>query len=1689
MKLKHWTLLGLVVISSLAIGQAVVVPPPLLNIAQSPLFARASLPPLNMLVMGKDHKIYYEAYNDASDLDGDGVPDVGYQGWQTKVVNGETKFKIDYYGYFNSFACYTWDGSKFNPASAAPNKTCSGQWSGDFLNYLTTSRMDALRRVLYGGWRQVDTAAETVLQGAFFPQDAHSWGKEYQSVARDGYNIANYAPLSAPSNGTYHLFAVTTVSDNSAPLFRVMQNSPYRIWNWLSIEGPVANNKCFNSGNSRVDCIGTTTTWSLVPAGSLTNLSIATWKRTVGGAGPATLAAMDTLFTNNAVDANLCGSGTVTSINKTNSNNPFTGNGCTNDNYLTRITGTLNIATAGTYHFAVDGDDAIDLTIDGVAVVGWYGGHGNNRTDAGLSSHSGSINLSAGTHTITFRHEEGAGDDNWGLFWENTGGANRRDDYAVRVSVCPDTEALRDTTCKAYPSGHYKPTGILHDYGESERMYFGLVTGSQQNNLQGGKLRRNVGNFAEEIVANTGQFRTDVNGIARSIDRLRMIGGAYNNSTTNNLNSDSNWSWANNGGDCGGTGDLITNGNCRMWGNPIAEMMYESLRYFAGAEAATPQFATGGSANGTNEETAMGLTTDTWKDPYKTAANGGLGYPTCARPYQTVISDINPSYDGDLPGSAFTGAVAPTGVTPANIAGFSASGQGQTIWNHEFTGARNVFIGEVGGVTDGAPTAKSASSFGNIRGLAPEEPTKTGTYYSASVARFGKTTDLNSALNDQKMSTYSIALASPLPRIEVPVGDGSQKVTLVPFAKTVSGTFGGGTRKPTNTIVDFYIQELKNFPGQTVDNAVNGGRAKAVFRINYEDVEQGNDHDMDTIARYEVAAKADGTVDVQVISEYAAGSANQYMGYVLSGSNRDGIYLEVCDLQNNIGNPGNSTDKSLCEATNTVYRFNTPPGRDPGYCDTGAPPADCAGLPPTSSVRNFSAGTSSATQLMDPLWYAAKYGGFTDTNGNNLPDGTEWDADNDGVPDNYFLVTNPLNLRSQLTKAFDAIQAQTGTSGTISLAGSRVSSTSFAVLPSYSSLAGGHDWIGEVTAQNIGTNGQLGSVRWTASSRMPTDATGVAARKIFTALSDVNEANRATAVQPFLATNLGTTNVEIFNRLGSMNPFGDFGSITPNEMVNYLRGERGMEGTTKPTAPFRRRTGILGDIINSTPVIASKRANYGWSSASGLTAAQRTAYSAYVTAKASRPEYVYVGANDGMLHAFDDTGNETFAYIPNGVLSNMAWLADPNYTHRYYVDGAMTLSDVLIDGSWQSVLVGAAGAGGKSVFAINTSNPSSFTASDVRWEVNGLTDTDMGYVMGKPLIVPTDNGRWVAIFGNGYNSQNGNPVLFIVDVETGEVIRKLAPDDLDTTTPNGLGNISAIDTDGDGLVDTVYGGDLLGNVWKFGIGAASEAAWSVSLGGAPLFVATDAAGNRQPITGSFEIAVGPGSGYMLYFGTGRYFVSGDNNASLGQQVQSLYGVWDNGTTAVENTWRTDGLLVAQTMATGGTTPETRTITRNPVSYLAKRGWYLDLLVAGANTGERFIATPRIQSGKVYLPTYQPGFASDCAPGGKNWLYALDPLSGGAAFGQITLPPDGVVGGGNTGGITTGDGAPSRGVGVTQPLPIAPIYCDPSDTSCVPGDEDDPPDTKCSEVILDPSDPTKSLIVQRACGRQSWRQLL
>ncbi|MFZ2235439.1 MAG: PilC/PilY family type IV pilus protein, partial [Dokdonella sp.] len=1332
-----------------------------IDVSQQPLFTQVAEAPLNMLVMGKDHKIYYEAYNDASDLNGDGALDIGYK-----------PAIIDYYGNFNSFICYTWASDKFVPSSATADKKCSGKWSGDFLNYLTTSRMDALRRVLYGGWRQVDTATETVLQGAYFPQDGHSWGKEYQSAARDGYVISEYAPLTAPVAGRFHLFAVTTLKGNGnaypgyqAPVLRVLTNTDKRVWNWLSIEGPVAGNKCFTSGNSRTDCVPSsnsgTGTWDVVPPSDFSGLTITTWKH--NGTHPANTAAMNTFFTTYATSANLCGTGTVSLINTTGSdNNPFAGtNGCTHENYLTRISGQLLVPTAGTFRFAVDGDDAVDVLIDGNVLVGWYDGHGNNRNAASLMSHSAEITLTAGTHTVEFRHEEVFGGDNWGLLGFTGGAVVGLTDYEVRVQSCPSSNAaFRETSCKSYPNGQYKPTGILHDYGETSRMYFGLITGTQYNNLEGGVLRRNMGSFGDEINANTGQFKTSVDGIANTISEFRMIGGDYN-SGSDNTNADSNWNWGNGTGSCPSQGSSpLLNGECRMWGNPLAEMLYESMRYYAGAASPTSRFNTL-SNPGSGEETTMNLKKDTWKDPYGAVGSGGGGFPICARPFQTIISDINPSYDGDLPGSAFTGAITSTGTTPATISGFNAASEGQAIWTAEFGGgSKSVFIGDVNNVTDGVPTAKTASSFGNIRGLSPEEPTKGGTYYTASVARYARLNDVNAAPGPQKVSTYAIALASPLPRIDFPVGNG--KVTLLPFGKTASGTFGTGARKPTNTIVDFYVESIANLPNQPFNSTINGGRPFAVFRINYEDVEQGNDHDMDAIVRYLISANADNTVTVTLNSEYAAGSADQNMGYVMSGTTEDGVYLDVRDSDSGAG-------------SFMPYGFNTPNPILPGGCAIAIPPAACASQLPLTSTRTFTPTASNATGgaifLNDPLWYAAKYGA-------PVPGNT--DVDGDGVPDNYFLVTNPATLRTQLDKAFQDIITQSLPSASIATSSPRyVQGSSLAYEVSYNA----NDWTGDLKAYQLAADGTYANATpiWSASAKMPV----FGLRNIYTGQG----AATSTTVSgvPFTVAGMSTTTMSTLQ--GALDP----AVFVPSELIDYLRGDKSREVSqptcTPTTCMYRKRSTNLGDVLNSTPaVIGVTSFGYSLLPTTIAGAAAVNSYEAYVTSKKSiygnsnNQPIIFVGSNDGMVHAFDGRetsggGVELFAYVPRSIIGNIHELARPNYIHKYFVDGTPSIADAYFGGGWKSVLVASVGAGGKGIYALDITNPRTFDGGDVMWEFDSSVDPSMGQFVGRPAIGISENTgagrRWIAAFGNGYNSVNQRAVLFVRRLDNGNSIARI----------------------------------------------------------------------------------------------------------------------------------------------------------------------------------------------------------------------------------------------------------------------------------------------------------------------------
>jgi type IV pilus assembly protein PilY1 len=253
---------SLMITGTVAVGNAT--PPAATDYEAYPPFLAASVPPLVMLVMGRNHKLYYEAYNDASDLDGDGTLDITYK-----------PDAIDYYGYFDSFKYYEYDSTdkRFEPRGLTVNASgvvdgigkmapTGDYWSGDFLNYLTMSRMDAMRKVLYGGMRSTDTTTETVLERAYIPQDAHSWGKEYTSIATDGYDIRDYSPLGLPTLGKRHLLASTSLADAAdasyAPLLRVLPNNIHRIWDWVAKERPVCDDS--------LETPAAVGSWQIVPA-------------------------------------------------------------------------------------------------------------------------------------------------------------------------------------------------------------------------------------------------------------------------------------------------------------------------------------------------------------------------------------------------------------------------------------------------------------------------------------------------------------------------------------------------------------------------------------------------------------------------------------------------------------------------------------------------------------------------------------------------------------------------------------------------------------------------------------------------------------------------------------------------------------------------------------------------------------------------------------------------------------------------------------------------------------------------------------------------------------------------------------------------------------------------------------------------------------------------------------------------------------------------------------------------------------------------------------------------------------------------------------------------------------------------------------------------------------------------------
>ncbi len=439
--------------------------------------------------------------------------------------------------------------------------------------------------------------------------------------------------------------------------------------------------------------------------------------------------------------------------------------------------------------------------------------------------------------------------------------------------------------------------------------------------------------------------------------------------------------------------------------------------------------------------------------------------------------------------------------------------------------------------------------------------------------------------------------------------------------------------------------------------------------------------------------------------------------------------------------------------------------------------------------------------------------------------------------------------------------------------------------------------------------------------------------------------------------------------------------------LNFIRGDRANEGTT-----YRKRTSVLGDIIHSTPIYVGKP-EIDWPIAG---------YADFKKANAAREGIIYVGANDGMLHAFESaSGEEVFAYIPGNLYSTDAkaglhYLTDPAYAHRFYVDLTPSVSDAQLGSDWKTVLIGGQRSGGRGLFALDITDPSTFSetnaANMVLWEFSDTNDSDLGYTYSQPIVGKTNyEGKWAVFVGNGYNSTAHKAALFIIFLDGSGYVKIEAPAaGVSASAPNGLSSPAVIDNNGDAIADAVYAGDLHGNLWAFDVSDKEKSNWKVRHGSNPLFKSSA----DTPITSAPQVVelnckkTGMCEKHnLVIFGTGRYLTDADKSSTT---TQRMLGVIDR------NSDTTGGItldkLVQQTVTEV-------TVDSNAVRYLsanavnwsaaATKGWYFNL----PESGERIIVDPFIRGDIAYFNTMRPTVGI-CTNESTNWFMGVDWATGG-----------------------------------------------------------------------------------------------
>lgn len=427
---------------------------------------------------------------------------------------------------------------------------------------------------------------------------------------------------------------------------------------------------------------------------------------------------------------------------------------------------------------------------------------------------------------------------------------------------------------------------------------------------------------------------------------------------------------------------------------------------------------------------------------------------------------------------------------------------------------------------------------------------------------------------------------------------------------------------------------------------------------------------------------------------------------------------------------------------------------------------------------------------------------------------------------------------------------------------------------------------------------------------------------------------------------------------GALERTGGASPVSGEDNAAYIKGDRSDE--TANGGDLRNRVTPMGDIVNSSPFYSEEAAA------------------------------LFVGANDGMLHAINSaTGEVEFSYIPAGLdFGALATLSDPEYRHKFFVDGGVDVT-TRAQGKGKNILVASLGRGGKGVFALDVTDPATFDENDVLWDLTfstsgaSVADDDMGYVLGAPLVRQGHNGKTLAIVGNGVESDSGEAVLFIYVLNDDGTLDQTIKLGTGVTGGNGLAPPRAADVNLDGVADYVYAGDLKGNLWKFDITGNNTNQWKAE----KFFTAVGPDGGAQPITAAVALAREPVTDRIfVLFGTGKYISNGD---LVDTSTQTLYALIDQGT-AISGRAELHERKIPYTGV-----DELGRAARAWESYSPlpedTKGWFVDLGIP--TPGERVVTAPFMRGRALWFSSIIPQPGTGCDSGGTGYLNALDAFTG------------------------------------------------------------------------------------------------